>query len=207
MQDLVVLVADKQMEFAIRGLLRRPEAITIRDVDADVYPHPKRDPGCRTDAHNFLRPLHADYDHALVLFDRHGCGAEETPVEELEAEVQTQLARNGWGNRAGCVVLDPELEIWVWSDSPEVDSCLGWSQRDMRVRDWLVERELWNTESPKPDRPKQALETVLYEVNRPRSAALFERLATRVGLSRCTDPAFARFCETLQAWFPREWEQ
>ena len=204
MKDLIVLVADKQMEFAIRGLLSRPEALSICNIDADVYVHPERDPGCRRDAHNFLRPYHTDYQHGLVLFDQHGCGAEDYVVDELEEEVRSQLSRNGWQNRADCVILIPELEIWVWSDSPHVDISLGWQEQNTTVREWLEQEGFWQVNESKPDYPKEALEIALRKVNRPRSASLFKRLARRVSVNRCTDPAFNRFRDLLQGWFPSE---
>jgi hypothetical protein len=47
-KDLVVLAADKNTEFTVRGLLdSRTAALGIRRVVFDVYPHPERDPGCR----------------------------------------------------------------------------------------------------------------------------------------------------------------
>jgi hypothetical protein len=71
-----------------------------------------------------------------VLFDYYGCGAEhEMAPEEIEDEVEEKLSRSGWEDRARCVVIDPELEVWVWSDSPEVDRCLGWKSEPRRVQD------------------------------------------------------------------------
>ena len=44
-KDLIILVADKNMEFAVRGILTRLEALGIRDITYDLYVHPERDPG------------------------------------------------------------------------------------------------------------------------------------------------------------------
>jgi hypothetical protein len=71
MTDLVVLVADKDMEQVVATLLgRRARALGIREIGCDVFVHPRRDPGCRTEAVGFLRTFRASHDHALVLFDR-----------------------------------------------------------------------------------------------------------------------------------------
>ena len=75
--ELVLLVADKNIEYGMRGLLGRPQAIGIRPIDSKIYVHPHRDPGCARRAHEFLRQFADDYDHALVVFDRQGCGWEE----------------------------------------------------------------------------------------------------------------------------------
>ena len=39
MNDLVVLVADKNLEYAVRGLLQRPRALDIRSVSHDIFVH------------------------------------------------------------------------------------------------------------------------------------------------------------------------
>lgn len=74
-QDLVVLVADKDMEFALRGLLSRQQALQIRRVKADIYVHTERDPGCYLRSHEFLISMAGKYDKAIVLFDHDGCGS------------------------------------------------------------------------------------------------------------------------------------
>jgi len=206
--DLVLLAADKQMAETLRGILSRPEALGTRDVSFTVNTHPKRDPGCRTDAHRFLRSFHTDFHHALVLFDYDGCGASgRSSPREIERNVEDRLQQTGWRNRARCVVIDPELEVWVWSDSPEVDRCLGWERSSQRVRSWLRERGRWPSDSSKPLDPKDSLEEALEEVRQPRSSSLFRELAETVSLSRCEDASFHRFREILQEWFPPAWQQ
>lgn len=56
----------------------------------------------------------------------------------------------------------------------------------------------------KPTRPKEALEAVFPACRLPRSAANYRRIAERVSLSRCVDPAFGRLRKTLQRWFPAQ---
>lgn len=43
MQDLVVLVADKNMQFALQGALARPQALGIRPLTYAFRPHMGRD--------------------------------------------------------------------------------------------------------------------------------------------------------------------
>ena len=45
-KDLVVLAADKDMEYALKGLLSRPQALGIRTIEADIRVHPGHDPAC-----------------------------------------------------------------------------------------------------------------------------------------------------------------
>lgn len=45
-KDLVVLAADKDMEYVLKGLLSRPQALGIRKIEADIRVHPGHDPAC-----------------------------------------------------------------------------------------------------------------------------------------------------------------
>lgn len=203
MKDLVLLVADRNMEFTLRGLLGRPEALEIRPVTFDLYVHPRHDPGCLNEAHDFLRPLNRDYERALVLFDQQGCGREHTPLETLCEDVRERLARSGWDQRADVVILAPELEVWVWSASPHVEACLGWAGRQPSLRVWLAENEHWPPGTPKPPQPKEAMEAALRQVRTPRSSAIYRELAQQVSLQGHGEPAFLRLVAVLQRWFPR----
>jgi len=202
-RDLVVLVPDKNMESAVAQLLRRPKALGIRPITFDIFVHIGRDPGCYGKAHDFLRPLAGQYEYALVMFDHHGSGHEEVAVTELAAQVRHRLEQSGWTDRAAVVILDPELEVWVWSDSPEVDHCLGWSGQTQSLRDWLRERGHWSPNAPKPSDPKAAVEEALRAVRKPRSSAIYAELAQRVSVRRCVDPSFEHFGQVLRGWFTR----
>ncbi len=200
--DLVALVADKDMEQTVDGLLQRPHSLGIRAISYRIFTHPLHDGGCRTGAQDLLRSLATQYQFALVIFDREGSGRDTAATEEVASEVEAKLAINGWADRSRVLVLDPELEIWVWTDSAELDQVIGWAGRPQPVRDWLRAQRFEVNEEGKPERPKEALRAALRETRKQPSSALFAALAARVGLSRCTDPAFARFKATVQQWFP-----
>lgn len=200
-KDLVCLVADKNMEQTLLGLLNRPEALGIRAPSFDLFVHEERDPGCCHHGAEFLRAFSSRYRHALLLFDYEGCGQENVPSKDLELQLESQLRRNGWDDRARVIAIEPELEAWVWSDSPEVDAILGWSGRIPDLRSWL-EQEGWLTRSAsKPERPKEAVEAALYKVRQPRSSATYRKLAEGVSLRRCQDRKFARLKRSLRRWF------
>jgi hypothetical protein len=203
-KDLVVLAADKNTDYGLRGLLGRPASLGIRPILAstDTFVHPRRDPGCLNEAHDFLRPMLRDYRHALVVFDRMGCGREALSQARLADAVRGRLSASGWENRAEVVVLDPEIEVWVFAASLQVERCLGWPTKRLRLRRWLEERGAWGEGKSKPYDPKAALEIALREIRRPRSSAIYRRLGERVGMQGCTDPGFGKFREVLREWFP-----
>jgi hypothetical protein len=204
MNDLAVLVADKNTEAALAALLARPQALGIRPITARIFVHPRRDPGCVNEAHLFLRPFVQKYRHALIVFDHEGSGREELPAPELAAAIRERLEESGWRERGQAIVIAPELEVWVWSPSPRVAQCIGWGDREPGLRDWLADAGHWPMNQAKPRRPKEALEAALREIRRPRSSALYSELATRVSLRGYDEPAFAALTATLQRWFPGE---
>lgn len=189
------------MKASIEGLLNRPPALGIRAVTCDVFAHPEHDPGCRLKGDVFLRLFQRAYRYALLIFDRQGCGSEDTPPGRLQEETRRRLASSGWGDRAGVVVIDPELEVWVWSDSPEVDAALGWGGGLFGLRSWLADQGLLRPGDAKPAAPKTAMERALREAGKPRSSSIFGDLASRVSLERCTDPSFLRLKALLREWF------
>lgn len=200
-RDVVLLVADTDMRFAFQALLHRHESLGIRPIAFDIAKHNDRDAGCFAAAHDYLRPLAEDYDRALVVFDRHGCGSAE-PAAAIEADVRQRVEQAGWAGRCDAVVLDPELEVWVWSPSPKVAECLGWPPDATPLRQWLEERGLWEPSAMKPTDPKAALEQVRREVRKRRSPRLYELLARSVTTRGCADPSFNRFRQILRRWFP-----
>ncbi len=201
--DLVLLVADLDMQEGLTALLRRHQSLGIRPLEFHILRHPERDAGCRARGHELLRPLTGSYRRALVVFDRDGCGSQAS-APQIEDEVKSKLERNGWPDRAEVVVIDPELEAWVWSASPVVGHCLQWEGTPLSLRDWLAQRGFWEEGSAKPSDPKGAVEAVCAITGRKRRAEMYAELAEAVSTRGCQDRAFGRFRDVLRRWFPPE---
>lgn len=202
MKDLYVLVADQDMAETLKAVLDRPKSLGIRPIEYEVARHVGRDPGCCRDASRPLRPYLDRYRKAVVVFDKDGCGREDAPREQIQRDVEQDLTSNGWdGDRAKAVVIEPELEAWVWTGSPHVARILGWEGGYDALMGWLVERRLWVENDAKPTDPKAAMEAVLRETKRPLSAALFGDLARRTTWRGCQCPAFAELKNVLKRWF------
>jgi hypothetical protein len=198
---LVVLVADLDMENALISLLSRPQSLETRPFTFDCYRHPGKDPGVYQGCVNYLRQFFQTYHYALVLFDYQGCGREETPKQVVEEQLKASLARNGWTDRAEVIVLEPELEAWVWSQSPHVAEVLGWGASD-DLRAFLIEKNWLNEGDVKPQKPKEAMEAALRWVKKPRSAHYFKELGEKASLRGCQDPSFNQLLTVLRQWFP-----
>lgn len=199
MKDLIVLVADKNMEFAVKGILQRTASLKIREIFYDIKVHNHHDPGVYRTAHDFLRIFNKKYHYALVMLDKEGCGCDENS-SKIASNIQSRLDISGWKDRSQVIVLDPELEIWVWSDSPEVSICIGWNNKELR--DWLQSEGYILPNAHKPQNPKLAFEKALRIKRKPRSSSIYGKLAERVSFERCIDPAFQELKAILQQWFP-----
>ncbi|MGV3533321.1 MAG: methylation-associated defense system protein MAD4 [Chthoniobacteraceae bacterium] len=201
MKDLVVLVADKQARFALTGAFGRPESLGIRPITFDFREHIGRDGGTRATGPEVLALEHRRFSHALLVLDHEGCGEEDRSSFELEAELDARLERT-WGGNAKAIVIDPELDIWIWGSSNSLQGAIEW--RDPKdIRAWLIDRKFVFDSNGKPKRPKEAIEAALHQIRMPRSAALYQRVAKKISLRNCTDPAFSRLRSQLEMWFPK----
>lgn len=98
--DLIVVVADGNMQATLV--------------------HPRHDPGCWKDGPEILAIKHQHYRHGLLALDWEGCNSKR-PAEETRQDLQERLDRLTTPGCGTVVVLQPELEIWVFSGSTEVD--------------------------------------------------------------------------------------
>lgn len=199
-KELVILAADKNMEAAIQGILSRSKALGIRPIKPDIYRHPQKDTGCRTDGVDFLSAFADHYRYALLIFDFEGCGEYDIPASALEQRLRDKLCTL-WHDRAEVIIIEPELDIWVWSDSPHVETVLGWADQKQAMRPWLQNLGFLPAGSIKPERPKEALEAVMMLIKKPRSSTIYSDLAKKVSFKRCTDRSFVKLTNILHAWF------
>jgi len=200
--DLVVVVADGGIEQAIRGMLARPQALRIRPLNGVVFPNLKElDAGTYTRGHELAALYKDTHQHALIVFDLDWEGRPSSNPSKLEDAVEKSLAAE-WGPRGRCVVIDPELEVWVWSDSPHVAMSLGWDGMP-ELKQWLGSKGLWNAADPKPADPKEAYLAAIKAKRVQKSNANFRALAETVSLHRCKDRSFQRLGDILRGWFPQ----
>lgn len=207
-KELIVLAADKSIKLAIETLVgQRHQSLGIRPLPEgawDVVVQANYDSSILLAGHELSRSQTRRYRRAVMICDRHGCGREHLSRVELEDQMEDQLRRSGWEDRARAVVIDPELEAWVWVVSPHVEEVLGWRGRQPSLMEWLETSGHLAAGQRKPPRPQAALESALQAVRKRKSSALFRQLAERVTLERCLDPAFKKLKATLLEWFPRQ---
>jgi hypothetical protein len=201
MKDLVLLVADKNAHFALKGALGRPEALGVRPVDFEFFVHPGRDGGVRKFGPEMLALNRRRFRHAFLILDFEGSGTNQQNGMLLEEELDKRLFTT-WRGAAKAIVIEPELDVWIWGGDNAVETAIDWPA-GQGVRDWLRKRGFAFEENGKPTRPKEALEEALKKPGLPRSSYLYQSIAEKISLRRCNDGAFLRLRGQLNEWFPK----
>jgi hypothetical protein len=200
MKDLIVLAADKSLQLVVRSLLMRSADLGLREISFDVVVHIGRDPGVCLDAHNFLRPLLRRYSFALAICDHEGSGQETRSREHLEEGIERKLSANGWVDRAAAIVIEPELESWIWGDWRASAQALNWRETQP-LKDWLIEKNLLDPNEPKPREPKEALQSAVRHCGKGWSSAVHQKIAGEARFESCIDTAFLKLRSVLRNWF------
>jgi hypothetical protein len=208
MRDCIFFLADKNMEAAFTGFLTREQfhrSLGIKRFEFDpsqdiIVDEGGNDPGVYTRAHQFLRVYQRTHRYAVVVLDNAWEGS--PGVEKIHNDIKTNLIETGWDSSC-CVVIviDPELEVWILQDNPNVEEAFRFKQ-DISLRKWLSKKGLWNDSALKPTDPKKAVEDALRATKTPRSSAIYKNITSKVSVKGCQDPAFQMLCTTLQQWFP-----
>ena len=207
MRDCVFLLADKNMEGAFTGFFMRDGfhlSLGIQhftfDRTMDILVASGNDPDIYTRAHELLRSYRRTHRFAVVVLDNAWDGS--PGVATIQHTIQENMRSSGWHrDRFEIIVIDPELEAWIWQDSPHVTSAFRFTQHPS-LRQWLGEQGLWDAEAAKPADPKRAVEITLRTSRLPRSSAIYQQITSRISIQGCTDPAFHRLRDVLRRWFP-----
>jgi hypothetical protein len=202
MKDLFILVADKNTEYALKGALARPQALGISPVEFEIRTHPGRDGGTRKTGPELLTLGRRQYRHGLLILDFEGSGTDLADALTLETQLNGRLHQH-WKDAAKAIVIEPELDVWIWGSDNAVEASIGWPA-GKSIRDWLREQGFMFDANEKPTRPKEALEAALLVPDFPRSSALYQHIASRISLRHCKDAAFIRLRNQLLNWFPKQ---
>lgn len=206
-RELIILVADGTMAAVLRAFFERPfhHAMGCAPFDFDptndiVHDPLHTDGGVHRRCHELLRRYLSTHRHALVVLDRQ-FGAER-PAEEVRVDIEHRLQSNGWAGRAAAAVIDPELEVLLWQDNPNVERALrhkGPSLRQLLARDGR-----WPVGAPKPAAPKEVIQSLLRSNRAGPPMVVYSQIARAVSTAGCVDPAFHRIRDALRGWFPAE---
>ncbi len=209
MRELVILVADATMEAVLRTFFERQavqKTLGCGELAIDPVQDIFRDPvhtdgGVHRRAHEILRRYLRTHRRALVFLDQQ-FGAER-PADQVRLEILENLRRNGWADRCEVVVIDPELEVWMWQESPHVARAVG-HRGNRSLRQQLAEEGEWPDDLEKPRAPKETLQRLIRENRVGVATGVYCDIAKQVSVRGCTDASFRHFLTTLRSWFPPE---
>jgi hypothetical protein len=202
-RDLIVVAADRAAQVMLIELLDRfPLALGLRPFTYEVIVHENRDPGCYTMGVEKLDLKAKEFEYCILIFDHEGCGAEHKSPPEIEIELEKQLTKGLWTDRNAVIVIEPELENWVWTNSIHTSAAIGWGNDREGLRSWLVAKAWLEPNEEKPKRPKEAMEAShKFKLNTPITSDTFQSIAAKASFKSCTSPSFQKFRSTITTWF------
>jgi hypothetical protein len=205
---LFFVVADRDIEAMVTGFLQKERA-DLRlgcapfDFDAKLdvgRAAADKDSGLYVRGAEYVRRHRQTHDHVVIMLDADWEGS--PGAASIDAKLREDLRKCGCSDDdSEVIVLDPEIEAWMWVDKLEVARVLGFESTG-DLRSWLEAAGFDVGANQKPLRPKEALQAALRSKRKPRSSATFAAVAAKVSLNACQDPALLKLRATLQRWFP-----
>ena len=207
-KHLIIRVADADMERFLNAILNKPEALGIRPIQFDIERNTdaRGDSGMRANGAELTRMDKDDYQKVVLMWDYQGCGHEhKKSAQTVAKETQDQLDRISWQANSAVIIVEPELERWLWYCEQAIAEHLHktvaelqqWgetyaNQRNMSLAD-LIEQD-----------PKGLFEYIVCtHLRRTRTPRNYEQIGKRASIKSLQESeSFRQFAETLQNWFP-----
>lgn len=210
MRDCIFLLADTNMQAAFEGFFTRKgfhQSLDCGNFDFDPRQDIRvasgdNDPGLYTRGHELLRPFLRSHRRAVVVLDSEWDGS--PGKDGITDHLTGQIAATGWSDdRFIVIVIDPELENWIWQQNDHVARGLGFGDCNELMADTDLQT-VWPLGQAKPFSPKKILESLLRKKRIPRSSAIYKQITSQVSVKHCQDAAFQRLREAFRIWFPKE---
>ena len=207
MKDLFVYAADADAVAFLNAILNKPEALGIRKIRFDIDRNGGRDSGMIKNGAEFVRTerIKNNYRKVILMWDHHGSGRErrQKPLQ-VSQEIQDKLDSFTWEDNSATIVLNPELEQWLWHCEQAVAKHFGMAAE--QLQQWC-EKYAGEQGVPPADIKKQnpkgvfqyIMDKCLDRSLKPRDFEEIGRLASIKGLQDCE--SFRKFTKTLQGWF------
>jgi len=209
-RDCVFFVADKTMRETFLGFLSREDrdeqlgcgAFTFDPAEDLFFAAGQNDCGLNKRADALLSAFLHSHQKVVVALD---CEWDGSPGQvAIIQNISTQLLGSGWAADDVIVIaIEPELEQWIWQDSPVLADELR-MDAPQGLKAALSARGLWPQDAAKPPSPKELFIQLRRENNVKLSSSVFKRIAANVPVAACQDSEFRRLVNQLQLWFPAE---
>jgi hypothetical protein len=209
MRDCMFYVADQNMAETFKGFLTRPQfhlSLSCSPFEFDplydlARAEGKTDGGLWRHAGSLCKGYLHTHRRLVICLDRDFGGS---PGQvQIRTDIETQLLNVGWdATNFKVLVIDPELEQWIWQNNVHVESALN-HKGGQSLREMLAASGDWPTGNAKPIDPKKVLERIVTQNLRGnRSSTLYSKISSRVSVGGCQDVEFIALKQQLQTWFP-----
>lgn len=211
MRDCMFYVADTNMAEAFKGFLSRPQFHqslgcapfhfdSLLDLGRAAG---KTDGGLWRHAGGLCKGYLQTHRRLVVCLDRDFGGSPGQAL--IRSNIEDQLLDAGWlPGSFKVLVIDPELEQWVWQDNIHVENALNHTG-NQSLRATLLAAGEWPAGAAKPIDPKGALERIVRaNLRGNRSSAIYSKITSKVSVGGCQDGEFLALKQQLSIWFPAE---
>lgn len=222
LRHIFFLVADGQTETTIKAFFNRtdfckklkvgPFEVGDMDIekvgnDAEVFYRAADRARSRLKTHQKL----------VVILDEAWDDKRAPDAATIKERLTQDLYAKGWEyDRFVVIVIQPELENWIWNDTAHMHRVFRFDQIPgfTSARDYFREAKVdsagkrchWPEQASKPTNPKEALHMLCRESRAKPDAAKYADVVCGVNVLRCQEPGFQELLATLRRWFGAESE-
>lgn len=216
--ECAFLVADKAMKAVFETFFNRNGAFArlgTREFTYDLIQTPGE-----TDPDLYQRPdevladqLVTPETHPRVVVTLDQQFHTGFPAKHIRDTARERLKTAGWERaQIHVVVIEPELESWMWHDADGpmqvVEAAFRYDRAHrggLPLREKLAQQNFWPANQAKPKDPKAAFDWARAGYRKASRRDIFCEIVERVGISHCQDGAFQELRAVLAAWFPPAW--
>ncbi len=214
MRDVIFHLADQHMEAGFRAFFARADwhhvlgcdQFTIdADSERDIYRKGGyTDGGLWKHAHTNLTPFKEEYRRAVIVLD---ADFEPHPGSEtLQADISRNMLAAGWEENSFCVVvIDKELEAWLWAPNLNVAKAFGHNDFE-QMRAALAAKQLWDDGAPKPNDLKRARDLAAKLGGKRTGSPIFRGVfggISKRACDLCQEEGFTSMRAAIRTWFPK----
>jgi hypothetical protein len=136
-----------------------------------------------------------------------GSTYEREQPTRAQGKVQAQLYQNTLTGCSKALVINPELEIWLWQDQAAIAFELGVEESKLTqwLNDWQQKQHpALTVQGLLKQFPKEAFEEACRQAWQKPRAALYGRIASSAKLALWSrQSSFGQMRRTLRRWFPQ----
>jgi predicted ATPase len=195
--DLLIHCPDADIEKTIGALLKRFQALGIRQISCEFNRNSYKDSGVINDGIGLIKSKMSEFNKSILICDHWGTQKSE-PSVELEEKLENEMSSESFCAR----VLDTVLEELFWNDLNGIRLVIA---EDTDLQSFKDKAEHIFSKYTGEKRFENAFKDLLKQTNRRDSPRLYEKISEKSNLSLwCQNRAFKKFVTKLRQWFPPE---